>query len=254
MFSVICVYNKKDVFESLLLKSLSQQTAPYELIAIDNSKNQYPSVTEALNEGGRRATGKYLMFVHQDVDFLSPTWLEEAERHLDAIPNLGAAGVAGARREGGKDFNSHLVGWIRGIGGDWGHEIAEPIKVQTFDELILMTPRDVFLKTFFDSTTFDFIHLFSSDYCLTVTKKGYDVYVIPGYLLHQSYGSFAGIDNYRLRLLWKHRDQLPIYTSCGKISYGKAWQFFILAHVGRGGAELIRKMRSQLKNLKARYL
>jgi GT2 family glycosyltransferase len=248
MFSVVCVYNKKDVFDSLLLKSLLRQTVPYELIAIDNSKNQYPSVTGALNEGGRRATGKYIMFVHQDVDFLSPTWLEEAERTLDALPNLGAAGVAGARREGGKDFNSHLVGWIQGIGGDWGKKIMEPVKVQTFDELILMTPRELFLKTFFDDKTFDFIHLFSSDYCLTVAKKGYDVYVIPGYLLHQSGGSFAGIDKYRLRLLWKHRDQLPIYTSCGKISYGKAWQFFILAYVGRGGARGIRKIRDRFRS------
>jgi GT2 family glycosyltransferase len=225
MFSVVCVYNKKDVLENVLLKSLSFQTVPYELIALDNSQNQYESVAAGLNAGGARATGKYIMFVHQDVDLLSPTWLRETEKILDRIPDLGAAGVAGARREGGRDFDSHLVGWIL----DWGGKITEPVKVQTFDELLLMTPREVFLKNHFDAKTFDFIHLFGADYCLRVAKEGYGVYVVPGYLAHKSGGSFVGVDKYRVRLFLKHRDQLPIFTSCGKISYSTIWKFVILS-------------------------
>ena len=39
--------------------------------------------------------GKYVMFVHQDIDLLTDSWLKSAEDMLDSIPNLGIAGVAG---------------------------------------------------------------------------------------------------------------------------------------------------------------
>ena len=41
--SVICVYNKTDVFKNLLQKSLKRQFLQAELIAVDNTKQKYSS-------------------------------------------------------------------------------------------------------------------------------------------------------------------------------------------------------------------
>ena len=55
------------------------------------------------------------MFVHQDIDLLSDGWLEDAERWLDVIPNLGIAGVAGmsefgyTNEERGRNIIKHGV-------------------------------------------------------------------------------------------------------------------------------------------------
>ena len=42
-----------------------------------------------------KATGEYIIFSHQDIDFLSKKFLEDLELILDKITNLGIAGVAG---------------------------------------------------------------------------------------------------------------------------------------------------------------
>ena len=67
MISIVCVFNDKKVLNEYLLESLKNQTAHYELILIDNTKNKFKSASEALNYGAKNANGNYLMFVHQDV-------------------------------------------------------------------------------------------------------------------------------------------------------------------------------------------
>ena len=80
LITVVCVSNKKNILDRYLVKSLQNQTVEYELIIVDNSHGKYRSATEALNYGGKFAGNEFIMFVHQDIDFLSDTWLEEANR------------------------------------------------------------------------------------------------------------------------------------------------------------------------------
>jgi isocitrate dehydrogenase len=65
MISVVVVYNNKHIFEEVLMRSLKDQTAEFELIALDNTRGEFKSASAALNYGGLRATGRYIMFVHQ---------------------------------------------------------------------------------------------------------------------------------------------------------------------------------------------
>ncbi|HEX7468659.1 MAG TPA: glycosyltransferase family A protein, partial [Methanobacterium sp.] len=88
------MYNNYDTLNKYLLKSLDSQTADYELILVDNTQKKFNSASEALNHGGQRAKGEYIIFVHQDVDLLSEKFLENLEQILDKITNLGIAGVA----------------------------------------------------------------------------------------------------------------------------------------------------------------
>jgi len=65
----------------------------YEIIAIDNSKNQY-SIFSAYNTGISRSKYPYLCFVHEDVLFYSKNWGVNIIAHLQD-PETGIIGVAG---------------------------------------------------------------------------------------------------------------------------------------------------------------
>ena len=69
MIPIVCVYNKELIFKENLLKGLENQSAKFERIKVDNTNNAFKSAAEALNYGGRQASGKYIMFVHQDIFF-----------------------------------------------------------------------------------------------------------------------------------------------------------------------------------------
>lgn len=226
MISVISVVNDEYILKEWLLRSLSEQTAEYEFIHIENSKNRFPSAAKAYNHGAAMARGDYLMFVHQDVRLLSKTWLEDAEKTLASLPKLGAAGVAGAKNRDGVFTNS-----IHGIPPrPAGHiRISSPIAVQSLDSMLMITPKKVFNKITFDERVCRGWHLYVEDYCLTLNKYGLESYVIPLEVHHRSTGvkqKRRGVfvhgplpDEYYKNLsvvLRKHsREFSKIYTTCG---------------------------------------
>lgn len=222
MISVVVVYNNKHIFEEVLMRSLKDQTAEFELIALDNTRGEFKSASEALNYGGLRATGRYIMFVHQDVDLERETWLEEVEKILDGIPDIGIAGVAGMS-EAGRSFAERQRGHISNSGEIWGREMEKEEEVQTLDELLLIIPRSQFEKMQFDEETFDHWHCYGADYCLSVRRKGLKAYAIPAFVYHRS--TSANIKNfgvYKRRLYEKHkRYYKQIHTTSGEISWLK---------------------------------
>ena len=84
MISLVCVYNNNDILNEYLFKSLEDQTAKFEFIPIDNTGKKFASAAQALNYGGEKAKGDYILFAHQDVNFCSLSWLEDAEKILEA--------------------------------------------------------------------------------------------------------------------------------------------------------------------------
>ncbi len=219
MISVVCVYNNKNILENYLLKSLKNQTVNYELINLDNTQEEFKSAAEALNQGGKNANGKYIMFAHQDVDLSSNTWLERVEKILDGLPNLGIAGVAG--RPKGE------AGVITNIKHDNPPKFAgkiqfeKPTKVQTLDECLIIIPKSVFNKLKFDENTCNGWHLYAVDYCLSVRRLGFDSYVMPIFVYHKSAG-YSMSEKYFVTLkkvLKKHKNYYnKIYTTMGNWS------------------------------------
>lgn len=189
MISIVTVYNNKQSLEEILLKSLKNQTARFELITLDNTEGKFKSAAEAFNRGGRKANGKYIMFIHSDVDLSSNTWLEDAEKILNSIENLGIAGVAGmsekgsSNKERGRNVIKHKyppVIW------SWGNPIQKPESVQTLDECLTIIPKSVFNILQFDEKTCDDWHLYDVDYCLSCKRLGFEVYAIPMFIYHKS--------------------------------------------------------------------
>lgn len=220
MLSIVVVYNNKDTLARTLLRSLSCQTADYDLILVDNTKGQYKSAAEALNYGGMQAKGKYILFAHQDVELVSHKWLEDTEKILDTLPKLGIAGSIGMIPEG-KNFADHIVGYVSGnIGQIHGKPFDKPVEVQTLDELLLIIPQEVFRKVQFDAELFDNWHTYGCDYCLTIQEYGFKVYAIPAYVCHRhkavSEATKRLLYKYQRRLYHKHKKTFKrIYTTCG---------------------------------------
>lgn len=218
MISIVVVYNNERALNEILLKSLKNQTVKFELIAIDNTKGQFKSAAEALNYGGNKANGEYIMFVHQDVELDSDSWLEKVEKLLNDIQNLGIAGAAGMS-EKGKNFTERKRGYISDCGRIWGKPLEKKEVVQTLDECLLIVPKRVFDNMKFDEKTFDNWHCYGADYCLCVRQKGLDAYVIPAFVYHRSLRSnITGLTNYQKRLYNKHRKNYRrIYLTFGEI-------------------------------------
>ena len=210
--SLVCVYNDKGILDEFLIKSLlSQQYKEYEFIPIDNTNKAFVSASQALNNGGDKASGDYIIFLHQDIMFTSPNTLQKIAGYLNDKTKL--YGVAGVRDSNGvisnithgPDFSP--AGYVK---------ITEPTLVQTLDECMFIVPREVFDKLKFDESTINGWHLYCVDYCLSAKKVGIDSYVIPAdNVYHLSPGFSMNMSYFRIlrKLVKKHSEFPVIYTT-----------------------------------------
>ena len=219
MISVVCVYNNKKILKTNLLKSLKNQNQVYEWIPLDNTAAKFKSAASALNSGGRKARGKYLIFVHQDVVLKSKDWLRRTEEILNGISDLGIAGAAGL------NFKNRRVGYINDSGKIWGKPFKKPQIAQTLDECLLIIPTNIFKKLKFDEKRFNHWHLYGVDYCLSIKKFGLNIYTIPAYIHHNSQRrNLENLFKYQKRVFEKHRrEDEYISTTCGFLSLSTIW-------------------------------
>lgn len=237
MISIVCVYNNRKDLEDCLLRSTQIQTSPPELILLDNTRREYSSAAEAFNIGGERASGKYIMFAHQDVDLISKSQLEDVEKMLDGVSDLGIAGVAGKGSTPGIVSNS-----THGTPPEpMGHlQLDHPTRVQTLDECLTIVPRGVFAKLRFDSKVCSGWHLYAVEYCLGLARCGLSCYVMPSRIHHKSKGRIDKEYYEALRRLFeKYRyDVKWINTTNG--NWSLSYPLAIQPHVG----QLIEKWKS----------
>lgn len=214
MISIVCVYNNKEILNKFLINSLKNQTADYELILVDNTQNRFKSAAKALNYGGKQASNEYIMFLHQDVDLSSDSWLEDTENMIK-LPDVGIVGVAGNCE--------NIDGIITIIEDDDPPKLAGPnniyeiMEVQTLDECLIIIPKNVFEILEFDEKICDDWHLYATDYCLSVKKLGLKTYLIPKYIYHRSPG-YSMSENYYLtlaKIIKKHKNFKKICTNTG---------------------------------------
>ena len=229
MISVVCVYSSEEILKDVLLRSLDTQTVKFELITLDNRDNRYTSAAEALNYGGGKAKGEYIMFVHQDLWLGSHSLLEDVEDILKSLPHLGVAGVAGMS-EKGRSWEERVKFSVSAFDEACYEEIdrvAKPEEVQTLDECLLIVPGPVFSKLQFDEKVFDGWDCYGADYCLSVKQLGFKVYVIPASCSHShtrrrahQIWEFKGLLKYQKKLYAKHRKNYKtIHTWMEEVSW-----------------------------------
>jgi len=215
MFTIICLFNKYEVFEKCLLKSLKKQLSEYEGIFIDNTENKYSSAAKAFNEAIPKARGKYIIFAHQDIIIEDPEWLMKTEEVLDSLENPGIVGVAGCKENIKGVYTNIRHGNDKRYAGHF--RVEKPLKVQTVDECLFIIPKEIFNYLNFDEKTCYHWHFYAIDFCLQSKLLGYNTYVIPTDLYHLSPGDSLDINYYKTakRVCQKYRNKYKtINTTC----------------------------------------
>ncbi len=198
----------------------------YEYICIDNTRNQYSSLTKAYNAGAARARFPILCFVHEDVLFRSRQWGQKLMAHLNE-PSVGVVGLAGCCYKT-RTLSTWLQPKLDGVDYNRCHFIQSGVTTTT-PELRVMNPeneklaevvcvdgffmafrRDVFEAYQFNSKL-NFFHGYDFDFCIRSGTR-YRHFVAMDILAeHFSSGTInqEWFRNY-LFLHWKYRRMLPI--------------------------------------------
>ena len=153
------------------------------------------------------------MFVHQDIDLKSDHRLQNAEKILDSLRNLGISGIAGAS-ENKKEIISNIENGVPAYRVS-KHIINSSVKVQSLDECLLIIPKSIFNVIQFDNITCPDWHLYGVEFCLNIKKCNKEVYVIPLSLYHLSAGYSFSKSYYMTlkKISKKHKEYKRIITT-----------------------------------------
>ena len=179
-------------------------------------QRSFPSAALAYNHAIDSATNDLLVFAHEDIIFPAP-WLSQLERALKYIqqedPNWGVLGCYGVTRDQGG--RGHVYSPHCGI---IGKPFANPVPVQTLDEIVLILRKSSGLR--FDDHLPHF-HLYGTDICLRAAQKGMRSYAISALCIHNHRyyvvlpKEFYECSRY-IKRAWA--EFLPIQTSCTMIT------------------------------------
>lgn len=212
--SVICCYNSKDVYENALVASIQKQSLDIELIGLDNTHAIFPSAAHALNTGALQAHGKYLVFIHQDVEIEDPDFFKKLLKTLVEQP-VAVYGVAGADSKGFVLTNI-TQGKKRESAGPIQLETVQ--EVETLDEVLIALTKELFDQHRFDEKTCNHWHLYGVELCLRLKTFGVKSLVLPLSLHHLSSGKLS--KDYALNLYKvirkHHKNYAVINTTCSR--------------------------------------
>lgn len=196
-FSIITPVNNLDSYSDFL-NSLKLQMGNHsvELIAIPNFYNNFNSAYKALNSGNDVASGKIIIYCHDDIA-VSPEWLNKIKSHIESIENsrqkVGVIGPAGiTKNEAGIYYllNENGVPYNKVHASIDRHSTVNTLpryEVQTLDEMCLITLKSNNLR--FDDVQLTGWHFYGANLCIKAMSRGMSNWSIDAYTFHKSDGS-----------------------------------------------------------------
>ena len=190
-FSIITLSYKINDYEDLL-KSFEIQEGNHtvEFIGIPNYQNIYTSAYEAFNKATEISSGKYIVYIHDDV-IVTPTFLKDIKSSISKLTNNEIAwGVLGPA---GVHINTNFSEFY--LIDENGKKISGPgiqnekqfVKVDSLDELCLITERSKNIK--FSETVLSGMHFYGVDLCTQGQLRKLNTYAIKAFCHHKSDGS-----------------------------------------------------------------
>lgn len=170
LFSFITCCNDAGKYMGMVRSIPEHKGDAVDVIPIVNYGNRV-SITRALNIGKMAADGKWLVYCHQDV--LYPKgWVRDMRTIMFGLERKGKIGVVGFEglAKGGTPYSCMKV------------NPNSPVKVQTLDELCLVTPSRLSFDEMFP------FHYYGADFCLTAEKEGMTNYIVGLHVEHLSGG------------------------------------------------------------------
>lgn len=197
---IVCSVNPQysEKLQSNIEATIGNDTK-YEFLIYDNRTNCKP-IAAVYNLCARQATGDNLLFIHEDVLFITQNWGKAIEQKL-AEPDCGVIGFAGSIVKPSvysgwaintKYSKTHYWGIYNGRKKFIGRNISKTEKfseVVTLDGLGLFVKKDVHNKFPFDEKILTGFHCYDVDYTLEIAKH-YKNYCCTIDVLHFSNGTF----------------------------------------------------------------
>lgn len=201
MISCIICSRRPDISAELKENIASTIGCEYELVVIDNSKNEY-SIFSAYNEGVLRAKGDVYCFMHEDILYHTQGWGKKVINHF-IEENVGLIGIVGTHL-----LPQTISGWyhpmlvsggcIQNNNGVLEKRITKDssitenyVDVTAVDGMWFCVPKSVASLVKFDDTTFSSFHCYDLDICMQIKEKSFRILVVYDILIeHSSLGSF----------------------------------------------------------------
>lgn len=217
MISCIICSRRPDISVELKENIVSTIGCDYELVVIDNSKNDY-SICSAYNEGVRRAKGDILCFMHEDILYHTKRWGLKVAEYFVQYPQAGLIGVAGTHYlssipSGWWDAELNSGNIIQGYTDDgcyqtrtdsWFQFKTNPTQVIAVDGVWMCMLRSVFDKVKWDDTIFNGFHGYDIDMSLQVWTADNEVHIIWEILIeHKSQGKLDETFFKNYKSLWE---------------------------------------------------
>jgi hypothetical protein len=232
-WSLVSAVNNEAVLRSCLLSSPDLSSVSEVLL-----QRGYTSAASAYNAAIVAAKTDVLVLAHQDV-FLPKGWAGQLERSLAGLakadPQWAVAGVWGGREFG--QFQGHL--YCAGLQRVLGQSTAQTAEVTSLDEVLLILRKSSGVR--FDERLSGF-HMYGTDICLEAKARGLKSYAISAFCIHNTNGyRMLPLDFWKsyLFLRRKWRTELPVATSCTKITTG-CWPM-IWWNIDRAANVLLRR-------------
>jgi len=201
--------------------------SPYEVIGIHDAK----SLCEGYNRGIEKSRGDILVFCHDDIEIISPSFSSLLRTHLQTFDVIGCAGTS--RLKDSKWMSSGDP-YVHGVlaypaANTWpsdlfhvsvwgGAELTQIKGIQALDGFFIAANRRVVDSVRFDEETFDGFHGYDTDFTYAAFLRGFEVAVCKDILIaHKStVGDFEGVyKTYASRFREKYKDRLPKEASDG---------------------------------------
>ncbi len=181
MISVIICSRHKEIPARLKSNIKESVGCEYEVVVIDNSKNDH-SIFTAYNEGVRRAKGDILCFCHEDILFRSDDWGVAIQDQF-SDESIGCIGVIGAHFLPDAPMYWWSSPYISqySINNDNGQvsfndtrdffhgNLADVVAV---DGVCFFIPFRFFSSIRFDDKTYDGFHVYDMDICMQIQDLG----------------------------------------------------------------------------------
>jgi len=197
MISVIICSRKADISKKLADNISHTIGVKYELIIIDNSRNDY-SIFSAYNEGIRRARFPYVCFMHNDAYVETLNWGKKVISYFND-PRIGLIGVLGThflpKTPSGWVTSRLISGQIKDKDGlisrDNHYMTSSIIEAVAVDGFWFCMPKNAFNHVRYDEYNFNNFHCYDIDICLQTRKNNMKVCIVNDILIqHISNGNW----------------------------------------------------------------
>lgn len=170
MLPLLVVVSVKDreCFNEHLFKCLPNIGVEYQLIETDPNLPLSASMNSIAKHKELLENTKYILFIHQDVEFKTQDWGKKIIYWCNRLPDLGYAGIECVTRTTPPD-------WIDCDDGTW---ITEPTICETCDSNFAVIPAWLFLERQFDES-FPWYPVMEDYACWVAFVKNLGVYALP---------------------------------------------------------------------------